>query len=504
MVNSPSKGVMDRTRNWAQGRAQEEKAKVIAGRGRDTWANRRTQAIDRKRRSREGWKKANEMTADRLFTETDQGKALEGANRHEKNLSQGVTNEFDKSALGRKLDYDSRRVDLAKHAIENSHEAHWNKAIRTDSGLLKDNLDALADEKNAAVEKTRVEQLNAEITARGDTFDFNKTIPGISSRDREGLLKVSRNINRDSSVEAFTSMAKDSAEQDHHNALNDIMLKNSMTIDGKTTREYAAGIGSQDNVLASAVAKDRREFGEAAGYQKELSSHFKLNAGEIYELAMNKNAVIVKEDDSGNRHEFHGANMYTHDMAAEELFTVGSHGQKMDLLKTTAEGQSNFEYRRTIQQAAIKSGIGSIAPAINDKTLDAIINGKFKGDDSWQYHSFREVLEGRIKAGQLSTANAESLKLLFKETDSDPNTRSIFNQLVEDSIPSELKTIRLSNPAATEAEARQSLIDRFNEERDSVRNMAAQVLSNTTIRQNTNNQSVEVLKQFAGNRYRGE
>jgi hypothetical protein len=299
-------------------------------------------------------------------------------------------------------------------------------------------------------------------------------------------------------------MAKAAADQRRSSITNEMMLKNSLTIDGKATREFAAGIGSQDEVLASAVAKDRKEFGEAEAAQRELSSHFKLNAGEIERLALDSTAVIVKVDDDGNTHEFHSSNPHTHDMAADEIFTVGSHSQKMALLKSTGLGQPNYEYRRTIQQAAIKSGIGSIAPAINDKTLDDIINGRFAGDESWQYHSFRQILEGRIKSNTLASANAESLKLLFSDTDTTPLARTQFDQLLADNIPAELAAMRVSNPAATPADARQSLLAKFNDQREQARRMAAEVLGNTTIRQSANSQSVEVLKQFAGNLYRGD
>ena len=534
MVNNPTKGMVDRSRNWAQGRAQEEKAKVLAGAGRKTWANRTTQAIDRRRRNREGWKKAYEAMADTNFSGTAQGQALEARNRQTNIDKQRIDNAFGRTAVGRQLEYSSRManvdkqrvenefndshyghaadrahrtVDLAKHRIESDHEANWNNAVRTDATLLRENLNARASEVRASVAKGQIEKLNAEISAQGEKTEFildANNFRGISTQERAGLLNISRDIKQDSAVEAFTSLAKNVADQKRSSVHNEMMLKNSITIDGKTTQKYAAGIGSSDDVLAGAVARERKEFGEAAGYQRELSSHFKLNAGEIEKLALDPTAVIIKRDDNGNVHEFLGSNEHTHDMAAEELFTVGSHGQKMKLLMSTGVGQPNYEYRRTIQQAAIKSGIGSIAPAINDKTLDDIINGRFVGEESWQYHSYRQILEGRVKANTLATANAESLKMLFEATDANNLTRTQFNQLITDNVPAELAALRVNNPSATDADARRSLLGKFDAQRLQARMMAAQVLSTPTIRQSANSQSVEVLKNFAGDLYRGE
>jgi hypothetical protein len=531
MVNNPTKGMVDRSRNWAQGRAQEEKAKVLAGAGRNTWANRRTIGIDRRRRNREGWKKAYETMADNNFSGTEQGQALEARTRQSNIDKQRIDNAFGRTAVGRQLEYQNRltnvdkqrvenefndshyghaadranrTVDLAKHRIESGHEANWNTALRTDTNLMRENMTTRASQVRAELAKGQVERLNAEVAAQGENTEYILNLTGISTQQRDGLLKIARDIQTDTAVETYTSMAKNVADHKRDSVFNEMMLKNSMTIEGKTTREYASGIGSQDEVLATAVAKDRKEFGEAEAAQKELSNHFKLNAGEIERLAMDSTAVIVKTDDDGNAHTFRASNPHTHDMAADEIFTVGSHGQKMALLKSTGVGQPNYEYRRTIQQAAIKSGIGSIAPAINDKTLDDIINGRFVGDESWQYHSYRQILEGRIKANTLATANAESLKMLFETTDANNLTRTQFNQLITDNVPAELAALRVTNPTATDADARRSLMSKFDAQRFQARRMAAQVLSNPTIRQSANSQSVEVLKQFAGDLYQGE
>lgn len=504
MVNNPRKGVMDRTRNWAQGRAQEEKAKILAGQSRNTWVNRRTRAIDHRRRRREGWKKAWEEMADTNFTDTEDGRALEARRRQSAIDKQRIENAFARTAVGRELDIRQRRIDLDKHTVENEHEAHWNREIRTNATVLRQHLEAQQAATQSAAAKAAVEQLNSEVTAQGEnTAYIVNELTGVSAQDRNGMLKIARDIKENTAIEAYSGMAKSAADQKRSSVINEMMLKNSLTIDGKATREFAAGIGSQDEVLAAAVAKERKDFGEAEAAQRELSSHFKLNAGEIERLAADSTAVIIKEDDDGNIHEFHASNPHTHDMAAEEIFTVGSHNQKMKILMSTGEGGANYEYRRTIQQAAIKSGIGTIAPAINDKTLDDIINGRFLGEDSWRYHSFRQILEGRIKANTLANANADSLDLLFADPTSGASAAQ-FNKLIDDNVAGELQALRRTNTSATETDARNSLLAKFNQQREIARQMAAQVLETPTIRQSANSQAVEALKQFAGDLYQGE
>ena len=79
----------------------------------------------------------------------------------------------------------------------------------------------------------------------------------------------------------------------------------------------------------------------------------------------------------------------------------------------------------------------------------------------------------------------------------------MFNKLVEDNVPGELKALQETDPTATEAQARASILAKFEEQRNNMREMAIQVLSNTTVRQSANSQSVELLKKFAGPKYTG-
>jgi hypothetical protein len=516
MVNSPKRGVMDRTKNWAQSRSQEEKAKILAGKSRNTWANRRTQAIDRRRRNREGWKKANEATADTNFSGTEEGMALEAANRHNNNQKQRIDNAFGRTAVARQLEFDSRRyntdkqrvenefndsslghrsdtdrrtVDLAKHRIESDHEANWSNAVRTDANLLTQSQIARASEARASMEKAKVDRLNAEITALGDSIDFNATIPGISSSDKAGLLKIARDINKDASVENFTSMAKTMADQRHNTILNETMLTNSMTIDGKTTREYAAGIGTQDEVLATAVAKDRREFGEASSAQLELMKHFKVTSSDIKKLALSQDdGKVVVKDSHGNQHIFDSTDAsksvaYVRDAAAEQIFTVGAHNDKVDVILETwgdkdasgnvvASGKT-YDYRATIQQALIKSQFGSQSPAFNDKSLDAILKGEFKGEQSLIYNSVREVAEGRLKADSLSRANDMALRYLYQSA---VGTDAKF------------ANARAALPPEQQAELSENIAE--------LRKMTLAVLETPTIRREASREAIKVMEAF--------
>jgi hypothetical protein len=270
-------------------------------------------------------------------------------------------------------------------------------------------------------------------------------------------------------------------------------------IDGVSLREYASGIGNESSVLAQVVAKSRKEFGEQVAEQKELSSHFKLNAGQIRELALG-NKIGAVYDGEGNEYTFDNTDEHVHDMAADEIFNVGAHDDKMRVFWSAAKGGPNYEYRRTIQQAAIRSGLKNSAPSVNDKTLDAMINGTLEpnGDDSWQYHSFRQVLEGRLSANALSTTHANSLRRLFVDVNESSRTREMFDKLIKNSAPAELKALQDADPSRTftQADAEASLRRKFADQRSKLLATTEQVLKTGTISQNASVESQDMMRAF--------
>lgn len=558
MVNNPNRGLLDRTKNWSKGMAQERKNKVLAGQNRyfnRNPLNHATKALDTRRRRIEGKRKAYESMADNRFAATRQGQTIEAMNRTATNEKQRVDNVFASSARGRQLELQSRNlgvekqeientllrsdgghqltrrqqmaeidksrvhnefedshaghdVDRAKRVvesekkrIENTHQANWDKLVRTDAAYNRVELATKASEVRAAAEKAKLDKMHAEIAFSADTPVHVQHLRGNNANLESDILKIARDINTQHIEASVAGMAKSAAEHKLSAQINDALLDNTARVDGARIRAYAAGVGNQDAVLANSVAQHRKEFAEEVSHQKELSSHFKISASQIGTLAKGLGDVEIKDKNGTVLHTFKVNDEHVRDMAVEEVFTVGSHNEKMAVLKTTGEGGVNYEYRRTAIQAAIKSGISNIAPAIADITLDEITKGNFKGDESWQYHSLREILEGRIKTGALSTANAASLKLLFADVNTDARAATQFANLIENKVSEELDILKSTNPSATEDDARNSLKAKFFAERDRMKQMAADVLRTPTVRQNTNAQSAEELEQFAGNLY---
>ena len=607
IVNNPNRGIIDRTRNWAQERAAYQAAKNRAGKSlintdrgifrRSPKLKRAARAINRAHGSRanfvnsavrrqhrrtqrrkgltaayeaaasnnatewdndrygrrsvqtvEGENEARKSEIGNTFYATPHGQALEARRRrasihkaeldnafdrghqnltHRQQLAEidkaRVQNEFNESRAGQEVDTTRRTVEAHKQRISNDQQARWDTLAQTSPGYKALELSVKKSEFDAARAKEKLGKMHAEIIAQGDQSEHVVNLRGANAPTQDYVLHVARDIKRANIETNLTAAAKRAAEQALSSEVNTMMLDNTVRVDGKLVREYAAGIGNQSAVLAEYVAKSRKEAGEKIAQQAELAHHFKLDPGQIEALATGKLGTdaagqpitqLRVTDAAGRSYAFDARDDYVRDMSIAELFDVGSYEQKMNVIKQTgrvvdehgnviATGY-NYDFRRSVEQAIIKTKFMQAAPALSDKSLKAVLNGEFYGDESLQYQSFRQILEGRIKTSTIANANANALAVMFADVEASDLTRTQFNKLIEDSIRSEQKKLGDKGLPNSEADARQSLIKRFNKRRRNARKMAVQILNTPTVRQPMTDQAVDVLKEFAGDLYDGD
>lgn len=607
IVNNPNRGIIDRTRNWAQERAAYQAAKNRAGKSlintdrgifrRSPKLKRAARAINRAHGSRanfvnsavrrqhrrtqrrkgltaayeaaasnnatewdndrygrrsvqtvEGENEARKSEIGNTFYATPHGQALEARRRrasihkseldnafdrghqnltHRQQLAEidkaRVQNEFNESRAGQEVDTARRTVEAHKQRISNDQQARWDTLAQTSPGYKALELSVKKSEFDAARAKEKLGKMHAEIIAQGDQSEHVVNLRGANAPTQDYVLHVARDIKRANIETNLTAAAKRAAEQALSSEVNTMMLDNTVRVDGKLVREYAAGIGNQSAVLAEYVAKSRKEAGEKIAQQAELAHHFKLDPGQIEALATGKLGTdaagqpvtqLHVTDAAGRSYSFDARDDYVRDMSIAELFKVGSVEQKLNVVKQTgrlvdehgnviATGY-NYDFRRSVEQAIIDTKFMQAVPALSDKTLKAVLNGEFYGDESLQYQSFRQILEGRIKTSTIANANANALAVMFADVEASDLTRTQFNKLIEDSIRSEQKKLGDKGLPNSEADARQSLIKRFNKRRRNARKMAVQILNTPTVRQPMTDQAVDVLKEFAGDLYDGD
>lgn len=320
IVNNPNKGLLDRTRNWSQGMAQERKNKVLAGQtkhfnGRLGAIHAGTRALDNRRRRIDGKRKAYEAMADNRFAATNQGQMIEAMNRSAANDKQRVENTFASSARGRQLELQSRhlgaekqeiensllrseggqrltqrqhmadidktrvsnefeqsqfghQVDRAKRVveaekkrIENTHQANWDTAVQTDPGLKELELSVKGSEVKAALAKGQVEAMHAEILAKGADSEHVLNLRGVDAITQERVLNIARDIKSDSLDAQLTASVKAMADRQ--------VAENKAAILKETAKALDGGPG-EVHVITDAHGRTKNVVEYAAGIKEDV------------------------------------------------------------------------------------------------------------------------------------------------------------------------------------------------------------------------------------------
>ncbi len=130
IVNNPSKGLVDRTRNWAQGAAQERKNKILSDQTRmakskrfghlaNNPISRATKGLNNYGRYRDGRRKAYESMAENAFDDTKYGRRVKTMNRDSANDKKDIEDRYMKTEDGRRTEIRSRHLDINKTETEN-------------------------------------------------------------------------------------------------------------------------------------------------------------------------------------------------------------------------------------------------------------------------------------------------------------------------------------------------------------------------------------------------
>lgn len=421
--------------------------------------------------------------------------------------SSAAENEFNDSAMGQQVDHARRMVETTKKRIENDHEVHWNNAIQHDSAVKALNLELKSSEIGAEEAKKRVEKMYAEVVAKGDTSEHVINLRGATAQTQEHVLQLARDIKSNTITTSLTDMATSQAKRQIDDEITEAVKNNTVRVDGKTAREYAAGVGNESAVFAAAIAKSRKTQGDEVSEFIELAHHFKLNPAQIERLAM-RDGTVEAEDDNGNKYTFDGADEYTQEMAVEEIFKTGAFKQKQRVINSVGKvvydedgnqvffnGQPegvNYRTRRTVMQAMISNNFKAAAPAMDDKVLSAVNDGLYNGVTDEQYHSFRDIYEGRLNSSKLSTANAAALKRFFVDIDSNPMARAQYNRLMEDKA----NDIQNDNPGMDHATALTEAKDIFARRHTAVHKRVHTLLKTPTIEQNAVEEALTELQKF--------
>ena len=494
-TNNKNKGLVDRAKNWTNSQAEYHRKRSLANNstfGRYNPARRFAQFMNdrqvRQQRDMEGYDAATDARA-------------RSTNRY------------------RRADLAARQFEQAKTMAGHELEESWNRHIQTNQNAMNMEMRVRLKADDVELAKAQVANLYSELRAgAGEPSNVQRFGTALSDQAYQTAEAI-----------ALNSIRKNQAEHTLQNNINKALINDGYEVDADGNRiqgtqrqltitdqhgtrnislqEFATGIGKKEIMLATEVAKSRKEYGENVNAMHELAKHYKLTSSQYQDLAATASEEIKIKDNLGNViYTFSAADEYAKEAAIEHQFKAGSYGQKMDIIMKSGalkddagniiEKGINFDHRATIQDEAVKSGIAKLAPFINDLTYDDILKGNFYGEDSLKMHAMRQVFEGRIKVDTISGANDGALKVLYGLGDRDPNSPN--DKKMDTAEFDRIKQMYLStieDPQKRAQTAARFDAD-FNTNYQALRNNAKTILDNTNIARDASENSKKVFEQY--------
>ena len=413
MINNPTKGIGDRTKNWAQGKKDLERARRMADHSVGSGLARKL--ADSKDRD-EALKKRYETRRKRRFDASNIGTNMAIEQMREDDKARKIAAENDMSYESMKTSDNVVRVEAASVKLA---EAQRDNA--------KKNTEVFLDEL-----KTKV---------GGDRYGANDAaVSAISQR----MQHESHQHNILGSKAAMAAMTERS---EYSSAM---MARKSM-------QAQAAGIaGEQGEMIAAAnaVVEMRQDFGKGVSAVAELMQQVRLSGSDVYKLAM-KQGDVTAVDETGQSFTFKSGDEHVLEAAVEKLLKEkGNMQQKLDLVAKSSD--PDYAGVRTTISDGVAKNVASGVPFLGGRPLDAIAT---QGVSSADFGGFvREyVKKGKVNQSALAGADELALKEMVdalvtngsSRAGLDPKDFKVFESYREQLF--EAATDVLSNPRLQEA-----------------------------------------------------
>jgi hypothetical protein len=296
IINNPNKGLIDRTKNWSNARAEESKARMLGTKpkkGIFGAAQRNGQRIDQKRRRREYKKKINEMGADARWTNSGDFKNLDQQMRESTNtktLGENVSGQRYLSSAGRSgttahdLEVQLRNIKLKTDNanLELDNQELDRQMIQSGSGITLDEQKLrmnVLNERNNMLKAAQGAQYAVQTTKEyQDTSEYTGLSDSMKSLVQNGQLNAQQL--------AIQSMRTQSAKRvQGHNLAK--ALENSAAQREVAGADVIDKYGAQRS-LASSVSTINKAHVDSISNIDAISRYYNLSDDDELNLALGK------------------------------------------------------------------------------------------------------------------------------------------------------------------------------------------------------------------------
>lgn len=408
IINNPSRGLIDRTRNFANERRDQRKAKAWAtplNRRRDAFA-RASRAIDNKRREREGWQKANEAMVDANWANSQ------------------VSSDIQQRAM---------QAALVKDVGDNAAQHRFEASKATNAAMQDLDINARAAKLRLDLSKARIDANWEEIKA-GDirhTITPQNLSANALATYTAGRQSLATALREDTIQTATEARRSQSAQHVQKQTFADA-LKGSEAL-----QQQAGGIAEHgaDSALAAAITVKRKAYQEAVDEADQIIKELNLSASQRQNLA--KGIPVTITDSAGQVIKtFDQNSIYAREAAIEFQIKKGTVKEAEELVAMSGTELANF--KTTIAHAVAEAGLGAKTVYMGGQTIDMIAKGEVVNAAKMTGIIQDNIAKGKISADKLATIDKDAVQRIreaaFQRDTSqmDPNLRAQYAaQLVE-------------------------------------------------------------------------
>lgn len=414
IVNDPSKGLIDRSRNWAK----EQSAYL---------ANRRTYAND------------NLPYGLRRGTRWAERKLRRARQERIENYQNKATATYEASKEHAKQDEFRRQVELDKDIRDKDLDIAWNETLQDTGGEVyqKEIVSRLRSDQKSLGD-ARLDNRYAEVKTGHHPAGF---IGPLEANDPTRVL-INDTIHTSEQI-AAEGLRKSAAS----GVLNENLAER--MINDKSLQQTAAGAYGQqgiDAAAASAVSTMRSEFGKGVDNTNELMKHFNVSSAEMQNLIENSEDIIRTDSNGNEVYRFDHKDSYTIEAAITNQMKVGTVPNVAKIIEMTGPGGRLTEYRGTVMSGLAGSSAGAKAPFLGGKLNNQIVEAKISSREDLLDYVSEWVDEGKFSAKTLSgldKAGAEMLQDSLSRNMSRINDQRLANlkKALQESITNENLTM---------------------------------------------------------------
>lgn len=374
IANDSSKGLKDRAKNFATGRAEQRKASILGGPQagfRRPLAKAVQSSADRKRK-RENALKNFGIQEEARYTQT----------------KRGIKDAVAKRQAQAQLD---TQEAITQSAVEK---------LTTTNGHHMQTIDV-----NLRLAKKELENIQTTANAQWEQLQANESSTNVIPTHLADQARQARTAAIGSAVVANqVNMAKSQQQSDYASALRA----------DEALRQEAGGIAEHgaDSALAAAVTAERAEYGKKVEEARSIIKHFNLSSEQRQAHAMGQDVTVT--DSYGNTRTFTSNDLYTHEAAISEQLTKGTVGQAIEIIGQSGAGGKLEAFKTSISEEVAKSSLGAKTGFLGGATINEIAKGTIGSPERLLGIVQENIAKGKFSADTLVSIDKDAIAHILK------------------------------------------------------------------------------------------